>query len=326
MRVPGSGALVHHSQESPATQGEVALPLAWDEALSLAEAQATLFPAFTARGRVVGCASGNVQNFNEASRSLRLHLHDRGCLAKVSEFSMNGRRYLLADPDAPFAAGDLVPFRTEHGESLSLYVYRQLGNSLGSSDSVRFAVGSIESDSKAWSLLGFALGLWRRIGDGIGAIGSPNFTMINVKVLDLVESRQAFAIQIEFECARRLRQAEDLKRIRCGLTRLQDLEIVLRADTYRDEPCDQISPCRCARLFDGSAPIRRVQLGSDIVRPGTGSKNGGFLTSNDPRYRLITPALTHKTPELMVALRSPLGYEFFNLDMKTFANNPDARP
>ena len=118
---------------------------------------------------------------------LEVYAFDRNCLAKLTQFSINGRTYFptASDPFSTWHVGDVARF-DEAGEPgvapLYVVILSTLSNPISDMDQIEYGIADISQSSDRgilWSMVG-ASGHFR-----VGGIDQPSFTVRSIDLEDI---------------------------------------------------------------------------------------------------------------------------------------------
>ena len=248
------------------------------------------------------CLSGysaTVTNMN--LDGLEVYKGDRNCLAKLTEFTVNGRTYFptVADAFTTWQVGDVARF-DEAGEPgvapLNVAVMRTLGSPVTGLDTISYAFTEVlsgQSVSILWSTYG---------ANGRFVSGVPALSSFTVKKTELLGFTGAEAGQFKFllECTSTI----GITNV-CQSFDFTTADYKLIQDTYSSAP----TSINLAAIF-GTAGTS-ITLPGDRVAPGDqGTVNGGFQT-----VTLTGPIPLATAPNMLLVIRSGSNYQFINIDV-----------
>lgn len=257
--------------------------------------------------QMTDCLSGYGATVTEANLDgLEVYQFDRGCLAKLTQFTFGGRTYLptAGDPFSTWQTGDTAVF-DEAGEPgiapLRLTVLSTLGDPVTGSESITYGWYDLNAGHDK-NILWTTVGASAQIQDG-GDL-PPSYTIKSIELTG-VTAGEGGQFRFVLECTSAIGITNT-----CESVDFADLDYKLVEDTYGgtiDEPTGDA-------IF--AAPGTGVTLPDDRVAPGNlGTTNGGIVTVS-----LDGPDNMATKPNMILIIRSyGVSYQYFNVDVATAA-------
>ena len=278
-----------------------------DASLGLADDGMNLMSDATAFGITVsGCATGFTGTASEATLAgLSVYKFDRNCIAKLTQFSFNGSSYIPLTDFATWQPGDTATFKstTNASDLLSVAVASQLNNPIAGSEDVSYTYSQVSAGADkniASSVVGAAHIL------KVSGQGAPAFQVKSVSFSG-VTALGAGQFSFVMECLVAVTGSGVTES--CKDAVLPDISYKLVKDTYSGAPT-------LANLNDmfvsGSSTIA---IPSEVLALGSGSAaNGGFSSKV-----LDGPGAMHNNPQMLLALKVGVSYQYFNVDVTTLS-------
>jgi hypothetical protein len=237
---------------------------------------------------------------------LEVYRYDRGCLAKLTQFTFNTKTYIptAADPFMTWQVGDTAIF-DEAGEPgvapLQIIVLATIGNPVIGNESISYGIRYNLKGNDKGGILFTSAGT-----NGTRIFGGNTPPSLTVKSIEFVSFSGGEAGQFKFvmECAADI----GITNI-CATVPFANTDYKLVEDIYGNTP----SLAECDTIFS-SGGATAVTLPGDRVAPGSlGTTNGGIQT-----VTLTGPVPLATKPHMYLILRSyGASYQYFNVDVAT---------
>ncbi|MEZ4743331.1 MAG: hypothetical protein R3B45_12945 [Bdellovibrionota bacterium] len=248
------------------------------------------------------CLSGYSNTVTEADAGgLKAYRYDRGCLAKLTEFTVSGVTYYptAGDPFSTWQVGDTATFDEigEPGTSpLKVKILSTIGDPITGLETISYGFAdAIEGNNI--DLLWTSVGSTQQLQSGVDT--PPSFTIKSIELVDFNGS-EAGQFKIVLECTSDIGATNA-----CETVNFSDTDYMLIEDTFSSSMT--ITDADSAFTAGNS-----ITLPDDRVAPGAmGTTNGGFVT-----VVLDGPADLAATPNMILLLRSyTASYQYFNIDV-----------
>jgi hypothetical protein len=288
---------------------KINIPVSLAPAVSSAQPTLNLVASATAYSLdLTGCLSGYTATVTEANLDgLEVYKNDRSCLAKLTQFTVNGTTYFptAADPFTTWANGDTAIF-DEVGEPgttpLKVIVTSTLNSPISGTESISY--GFSENIAGGDQSI-----LWSTMDAGtkitVAANTPPSYQIYSVELVDLEvaagPNKGSGQFKFKMEC-----NSDIALTSTCETVDFSDLDYKLVEDTYS------------STLTQGEADTIFSSAGSTITEPADriapateGTTNGGFVTST-----LYGPKTLALKPNMILIIRSySKSYQYFNVDV-----------
>lgn len=252
--------------------------------------------------QMTGCLSGYTATVTHANLDgLEAYKNDRDCLAKLTQFTFNGRTYVptSGDPFTTWQPGDIAKFDEvgEPGvEPLYVAVMTTLSNPISSIDTISYSFSSLLSGQDR-SILWVTEGATGGYNAGIAEAASFS---IRSTALTGTTAGEGGKFRFVMECTTTIGVTNQ-----CANFDFTATDYKLVADTYGGAPTSS----ELDTIFATAGTS--VTLPGDRVAPGDeGTANGGFKT-----VVLDGPDNMATTPQMLVLVRSGASYNYFNVDV-----------
>jgi hypothetical protein len=250
------------------------------------------------------CASGYTSTANQNSSSLKVYKFDRDCLAKLTQFQLNGFTYTpqAADPFTTWQTGDTATFEVAASPSntLQVKVISTLDDPISGTEAVEYRFSTIESGANETIAD-------TDVGDPhtmtVAGQDAPSFTIHSVELVGITAGG---AGQFEFvmECTSDITGAGATTA--CLDVLFTDIRYKLIEDTYGST----LTYAQAQALFP--ADESSVDTATEVVAVGGGgTTHGGFTT-----VTLDGPDIMHTHPNMILVIEAAdLSYLYFNVDV-----------
>jgi hypothetical protein len=271
---------------------------------------------------VEGCASGYEKALNETNSSnIDLYVGDRSCLAKLLDFTHDGKLYLpeAGNDFATYAEGETAIFISEDGLSrFNVVVRDQLSDPIQVADQISYRFRQIFLSGQTANLLEISLG---NVGKATGNQGStpvdpPDFSLRQANFVDIDAATSRGRFEFYLECNTVLTNSGNTNNVACGTTKLKDLSYLLVADNYSNVPCTtaNITPCNNIKNQNTTYTINFAT--AEYIVPGPILANGGFRTKIGAGVAILGPATMVSEPNMILMLANTRSYQYFNVDLE----------
>lgn len=256
---------------------------------------------------VKDCRSG-YHIATSAAERIKLYKHDQNCKLALHGFQWNGESFRPSKQALTGPAGTMAWFRSQHKE-VPVVISSMISSPIKDDDEVGYSIASriVQGDSK--SVLGIKVGESKRIRRRNHSVHAPLFNVRRAKIIAMIPNTKSFGMRFELECTGDIKHEMSPDLRKCVHVKLRDLSYQLVEDRYLGRPTVEQMDVLFAH---GSIPVDPA----NDYQPSAGSFHGGFSTSAGPVI-LRTPTNTAAHPHMILILRSPRSYEYFNLDMRT---------
>jgi hypothetical protein len=274
--------------------------------VSLADHEASFPLTYSSlRIKVDNCASGYTAD-SILIDHLQLYRGDRGCRLSLMSFS-NGLEDFSGGPlQGP--VGTIAEFKSKTS-TISVEVISTINDPIDEHDQILYHVSSVLGGQSHPNTLALDLGISGRYKTGLLSSRVPLFKIKQFAIKGLDPVTKSFLANLELECQRILTNVHNLDSTRCYRLRLKDISYKLVPDTFLNRPTFHA----LEEIFKKDAV--KVNPSRDILKPNKDFR-GGFRTTTQNDI-LKTPINTAKKPDMLFILKSPWGYQYFNLDLTT---------
>ena len=272
--------------------------------ISLTEKTASLSLASSTTYTIAltGCASGYTSIAHETSSNLQVYKFDRNCLAKLTQFQLNGFTYQPHTDFTTWQAGDTAVFQstTNATDQLTVKVITTLASPISGTESVHYQFSTIVKGSD--STLGQT-----DVGDAhtmtVDGQAAPSFTVKSVQLTG-ISNTGAGQFNFVLECTSNI--TGNAGTTACLDVLYSDITYTLVEDTYGST----MTYANAQALFPGTASS--VNVNTDVVAVGAGGTvHGGFNS-----VTLDGPAAMHLHPHMILVIAAAnLSYLYFNVDV-----------
>lgn len=291
------------SGSNGASQTTIKIPVAVEQYQNNAAAFA-LFDAATAFSiSLANCGSGYTATVTQANTDgLEVLRDDRNCLAKLTQFTLNGKTYYptSTDPFTTWQHGNVARF-DEFGEPgiapLYVSVVSTLSSPINIADVIKYGLAD-KAQGDGRGILSSTVGVTKKYKTDTYA--TPSFTVRSIALADIDSITGAGQFRFVLECTSDIGATST-----CAGVDFSDMDYKLVKDDYSDVP----SAAQCDDIF--ATPGTGITLPGDVVAPGAlATTNGGFKT-----ITLNGPADLATNSHALLVIRSyGVSYQFFNID------------
>lgn len=260
------------------------------------------------------CASGLTGTATQANPSIKVYKFDQGCLAKLSNFQVNGSTFVpsVADPFSTWIVGDTATFQDtlDANNKIRVSVSNQLASPISGSDSIGYTFSAIAAGANQT----FAENVVSQPkAISVSGLGAPAFKVKELSFVGMT-AQGAGQFQFKLECDTNLSGAGAT--LACQDVLLTGVRYKLVKDTYGGV----LDITTAASLFPtGAIPIDVAE----IVNVGDAAlPKGGFMTpiATDPEV-LTGPNQLHLNPNMILVVEGAgTSYTYFNVDVTTITN------
>lgn len=215
-----------------------------------------------------GCASGYSATLTESNSTFDLYKGDRGCIAKLLDFSYQGQMYTpkVGSEFDTWAEGDLAVFISgDMSSEFTVSVASQLSNPVLATDTIDYDFFMHGSAGVNIEILRHSYG-----ANGIVGQSSPDFRLASVEMVDTDGTQGSAKFVFTFECNAPLTNTGDTSLVACNGVRLADLDYVLVNDTYSSQPCQDSTLSTCNTIVTNNGPKTVDTATADYIAPGAG--------------------------------------------------------
>lgn len=260
---------------------------------------------------LAACASQYHSTATETSSNLQVYSFDRGCLAKLTQFSINGFTYtpVTGSNFTTWQANDTALFEvsSDPTNQLSVKVISTLSDPVQATDAVAYQFSDIVKGSD--ETLGKV-----DVGDAhtmsVSGQAAPSFTIHSVEMVGITSPGGAGQFDFVLECTSNITGAGNTTA--CLDSLYVDLKYKLVKDTYGST----LNYAQAQSLF--SSGTSSVDPATDTVAVGAGgTTHGGFNT-----VTLDGPDQIHNNPNMILVIEvAGLSYLYFNVDITTLTQD-----
>lgn len=263
-----------------------------------------------------GCVSGYTSTANELSTNLQVIKYDQDCLAKLTEFEINGVTYSAAATGATnfttWAVNNTAIFANtlDDTDKLIVKVIAQLGNPITGTEAVTYSFYNITQGADS-------VFPDTSIGDAhtmtVNGYAPPSFTLNSKRYVGMTANGEG-----EFEFTLHCTVALGNANTTCKDAILTDLDYKLVEDTFGGT----LTLAQADTIF--STPGTEVDA-SEVVDAGDADQDGntlvrgGFYTNESTL--LTGPTTIHSKPNMILIVRNTLSYLYFNIDVTTLTQD-----
>lgn len=266
---------------------------------------------------LAGCASGFTSTATEASTNLQVYKYDKTCLAKLTQFAINGITYSATATGATnfttWAANDTATFANtvSSTDTVGVKVVAQLANPISGTEAVTYLFYDIEKGSDNSGLSQAVVGAGHTMT--VSGQAAPSFTINAVRYVGMTAGG-AGQFEFSLECSVILTNTNTT----CKDVTLTDIDYKLVEDTYTST----LTLANANTIF-GTAGTS-VAAGERVVVGGTDADSntltkGGYYTNNTTP--LDGPVTIHAKPNMIFIMRAGSSYQYFNVDVTILTQN-----
>lgn len=259
-----------------------------------------------------GCSSGYTSTATNASTSLKVYKYDRGCLAKLTTFALNGKTYTVKTAFTTWQANDTATFEVagaSPADELTLKVVTTVNNTqITAIEAVEYSYYTILLGSTS-TILAATVGLDDTLA--VNGQGYPSFTINSISYVGMTAGGAGQFI-FKMECSSNITGAGVEATTACLDGLWTDMRYKLIEDTYGSV----LTLAQASALFP--AGESSITWATDTIAVGAGgTTRGGFNTST-----LDGPAAMHTKPNMILVLQvRDLSYKYFNVDVTVLTQN-----
>ncbi len=265
---------------------------------------------------LAGCASGYTSTATDASTNLQAYQYDIGCLAKLTQFAINGNTYSATATGASnfttWAVNDVAVFAntTNSSDLLNVAVTAQLDNPVAGTEVVSYSFYNIAKGADS-------IFTKAQVGNGhtmsVSGQAAPNFTLTQARYVGMTNLGQGL-----FEFTLQCTQALTNSNTTCYDIILTTMDYKLVQDTYGGT----LTLANANSIFSTAgtsvASGEVVDVGAADNHSNT-LANGGFYT-NESSY-LTGPTTINSAPNMLLVIRATVSYLYFKVDVTTLTQN-----
>jgi hypothetical protein len=254
-----------------------------------------------------GCASGYTSTADEGSTALQVYKFDRGCKAKLTTFTFNGKTYIptAGDGFTTWAANDSATF-DEAGEpgtfAVTVKVVSQLADPISGNETVVYQFSELDKGADE-TLLEADVGAGHALT--VASQDPPSFTIFSAALVG-INANGGGQFEFVLECTSTIGVTDV-----CEGVNMNVMTYKLVEDTYG------------STLVIGDAdalfPLGEtaITLPADREAPGGTTTNGGFAT-----VTLDGPDQMANNPNMIFIIQAnDMSYQYFNVDVSTLTQN-----
>lgn len=260
---------------------------------------------------LASCVSGFTSTANESSTNLQVYKYDQGCLAKLTQFTINGITYSATATGATnfttWAENETATFANAASSTdlVTVKVVAQLDDPISGTEAVTYSFYDIEKGTDNTDLGQAQVGAGHTMT--VSGQAAPAFNINEVRFVGMTAGG---AGQFEFtlECQVALTNTNTT----CKDVTLTDLDYKLVEDTYTST----LTLAQADTIFSTAGTS---VAGGEVVSVGGTDQdsntlaNGGFYTNNSTP--LDGPATIHSKPNMIFIMRVGSSYQYFNVDI-----------
>jgi hypothetical protein len=273
---------------------------------------------------LTGCASTHSATVTQTKAYLEVYEFDRNCLAKLTEFSLNGKTYTPKAGAAfdTWLAGDVATFEVASAnpaDELTVTVISTIANPVVAAGEIHYQFSEVtqgDTETLGEAVVRESASL---VVDGQAA---PNFSINQVQLVDITAAGNG-EFRIQLKCNNTVTGTGN--DILCDDVRLDSISMVLAEDTYANDP----SITDLQTNFTLASGGKQIDMATEAFTAGQGTPalaNGGFITANtdDPDVMVLAgakPIVTH--PNMIFVLKSGPSYTWFYINVTTITQSND---
>ena len=289
--------------------------------LNLADASASNYIIALA-----GCASGNTGLATQNEVYLEVYEFDRDCLAKLTQFTLNGKTYKpkAGSTFTTWLVGDKATFEVvgaSPADELQVEVLSTIANPVVAAGTVRYQFSEITAATNP-EILGEA-DVRESADISIDGHAAPQFVIKQIELVDIDEDGNGeFKFYLECDGADVTGTGND---ITCYDIRLDSLRLALVEDSYGGTLTAEDLQDIYTAVGGGVA----IDMDNDAFEAGVVDPllaAGGFETADagDPNVMKIpVSAPMHLHPNMILVLKAGPSYHYTNIDVTTISQTGD---
>lgn len=273
---------------------------------------------------LTGCASTHSATVTQTKAYLEVYEFDRNCLAKLTEFSLNGKTY-TPKAGATFdtwLAGDLATFEVASAnpaDELTVTVISTIANPVVAAGEIHYQFSEVmQGDTET---LGEAV-VRESASLVVNGQAAPNFSINQVQLVDITADGNG-EFRIQLKCNNTVTGTGN--DILCDDVRLDSISMVLAEDTYALDPTET----DLQAIFTAASGGKQIDMATEAFTAGQGTPalaNGGFITANTGDADVmvmagVKPIVTH--PNMIFVLKSGPSYTWFYINVTTITQSND---